>query len=283
MNDLTDNPAAGRQKESPEVAQENAEVLLTVLSGIDRMMDEMKNVVEAEPGSCHAGDNRKSPRYVPSVTIQHSLVGALHCMAEFRRVSVEESESSVAISTRPYGQIAILRQALDMCALAGWLMDSNNRDERIRRIFRLEFDNIKLSDVALNSLGAQPTPERPEKLRLLQKAFMETSVGGLDLTRSRGSSLPTTTDMLTTLEKASWTARRKYLAIWQLASGFAHGMPWAYTQVAELEVVSEHQRSESITSNVTISITALATIASRTMLLLADLVRLFSSRSRKQW
>lgn len=264
------------------MAHDSAGTMLDALGRIDSLVLLMNQVREPEPGSCHAGDNRKCPRFVPSVTIQHSLVGALHCMLEFQRVTVERGETSTGVTSRPFGQIAIVRQALDMCALAGWLMNSDNRDERIRRVFRLERENVRLSDSALKSLGQQPDRSRKEKWQELQEVFAETSVEGPDLNHS-GSMLPRTTDMLKEIEKATWTTPRKYLAYWQLASGFAHGMPWVFTQVAALEEVALHESSASSTFNVTINMTTLAMLASSTVLLLEDLVELFRSRSVKLW
>lgn len=279
---MTESPSTIRRTEDPETARDSAGTMMDALGRIDSLVLLMNRVRESEPGSCHAGDNRKSPRFVPSVTIQHSLVGALHCMLEFQRVTVEGGETSTGVTSRPFGQIAIVRQALDMCALAGWLMNSNNRDERIRRVFRLERENVRLSDSALKSLGQQPDRSREEKWQELQEIFAETSVEGLDLNHN-GSALPRTTDMLKEIEKATWTTPRKYLAHWQLASGFAHGMPWAFTQVAALEEVAPHENSASSTFNVTINMTTLAMLASSTVLLLEDLVELFRSRSIKLW
>lgn len=268
------------RRESSESRDEAAAILAKAFGELERIRDGLNAHAETQKGSSLSGDDLKSPRFIPSVTFHHSIAGALNCLEELRELMVVENKSEIEITSRPYGQIALVRQALDMAALGSYLLSPPARTERIRRVFLLEKENARLSYNTLANFGETPSKPLADRLEYLQAAAQEAGQTDLDLLRKE-IKLPTTTSMLEAVQREPWTEPRSYLGTWQLASGFAHGMSWAMSQVAELEEVAPSSRTASSTYHVTIGFTLLCTLVGNAVLLVRDLVGLYVSRAQK--
>ena len=73
-------------RESRAQEHEAAQTLVNVFAKLSEVRSRLDVVERPEPGSSLYGDDKRSPKYVPSVTVLYSLSGALNCLEELQQL-----------------------------------------------------------------------------------------------------------------------------------------------------------------------------------------------------
>lgn len=141
-------------------------------------------------------------------------------------------ENSVQLAS-PFGCYALVRNALDAAAVAMWLLEPVNGTLRIKRRIMLGVDEVS-KNAAFRHTMEQPSAKAKRRARLKEVAEIAGLAAWNPLSKDNG--LPTTTQMLKSLERLHSNKILPWLAAWQLASGHAHGKQWAQ--------LASHQRQE---------------------------------------
>jgi hypothetical protein len=173
------------------------------------------------PGSSLRGDDRVSHPFEVSQAIRHLInasVDQLHGAKSLLHVAGHEH---LAVSS------TLARAALENTATGLWILGPPNRDPRVERVLRWHARNY---DDEASTVG-HLVGDAPERHKLLVGATA--AARGLDREQVvRGYKV--TTPILGAEEFTS--IRVSFL--WAVASGFAHGRPWAYHGLLKRETLT---------------------------------------------
>lgn len=211
------------KNESEEPEDEVAIKWATMSQVLDRLAERIANPDDFPvfPGSSLRGDDRASHPFEVSQAIRHLInasVDQLHGAKSLLHVAGHEH---LAVGS------TLARAALENTATALWILGPPDRNSRVERVLRWHARNY---DDEASTVG-HLVGDAPERHKLLIRA---TAAGrGLDPEQAvRGYKV--TTPILGAEEFTSM--RVKFL--WAVASGFAHGRPWAYQGLLKREMLT---------------------------------------------
>lgn len=233
-------------------------------------MDGAGDVVDVQPGSSLAGDDRATAPYQLSHVAEHAIgvaVGHLHCL----RAAVQEAESLHAWA--PY---TLLRAAIESAAAALYLLGPASRDERVTCRLRLEWANQLDRDRMARCFGAPVEPSLAQnrehlrgivaRRRSLRDAVIFGSPPGYAAVVRGGGTASSLGGPLTE-------------GLWRRCSGMTHGRSWALLSVLDREQVSRaaegvlHVRLTSSATDVAMTTKAAAVLTAEASALLARRAR----------
>lgn len=183
---------------------------------IDRLVARAADETDFEhrPDSALAGDDRATSPYNTSHAFRQSLNASIdHLHAAKTLVHDVGMLHLGAPST-------LARSALENAATGWWLLEPSKRDERVLRTLRWYSRNFRDQHTALDDTSLTPTQTLEQKLDRIRAIASrrglnpEEAAGGFQMSKI----VQAHTDGTSTDSKF----------VWQLASGFAHGRPWAY-------------------------------------------------------
>ena len=164
--------------------QEAAHLLVTSLAPrIDQLCDDWDNSDRpVELGSQIAADNACMGPYQLAHVVALVLSHATDDLEVLREYTVRGSEDDFTVHTRPYAAYPLLRAAMENACTALWLMLPANREERVRRRFRLWITDGAHQDEVAKLMG-HPNPRSKAKRRADVEPLAATqgiSMGSLD-------------------------------------------------------------------------------------------------------
>jgi hypothetical protein len=171
-------------------------------------------------GSELAEDDRRTGQFQMSGPARTAIMAAidnLACLRDclFRWTAPDQVESRIQI----YGPFALVRGGLENASRAVWMLEPDDRDERILRRLRLDWDEWSELEKVRKAMGAPPTRTSDEHFRKLTAVIQSTAfdpgaIKSLDAT-------------YTTIVKAAGqhldTGSSRQLVIWKGCSAIAHG------------------------------------------------------------
>ncbi|MET3175981.1 UNVERIFIED_ORG: hypothetical protein ABIB52_003854 [Arthrobacter sp. UYCu721] len=200
-------------------------------AAIDDGLAPLLNPQESSP---LCSDDARIPHFPVSGYAAGQLSVATGCISSLKQMMVRESETNVDMLASPFGAYTLVRNALDAAVVALWLLEPINGTLRIKRRILLGVDEISKGAAFREAMGQHSTRE---KRRARMQEVAELAGLGLWNPLSKKAKLPSTTQMLTDLERWHSNAVMPWLAAWQLASGHAHGKLWAHIASHELQEV----------------------------------------------
>lgn len=218
------------------------------------------------PGSAMAEDDRAAHPFPVSEAVRHIInatVDQLHGL-------------KVAVHDAPQQHIAVgstlARAAIENAASGLWIIGPNRQDHRIERVLRWHARNYRDFELFLNSAERDTSAELERNGAALQQIRSVAMARGINPDVA-ASGFKVTTPLTGC---SDFTATPVYRD-WQLASGFAHGRPWAYHGFLERETLQTYSSRtyklrprEGLTSY----------LAMRSAGLLVELLRVREHRSR---
>ncbi|WP_328813580.1 hypothetical protein [Rhodococcus sp. NBC_00297] len=167
-----------------------------------------------------AGDDAASAPYQVSHCVRMCMTAGVDHLHAVKKLVVDSGFLHVA------APFSLSRGALESFAAAFWILDPPTRDVRVERVLRWNAKNFRDGERAYGRLGVAGRRSLESKLAKLQRVadargITERVTGGF-----------TSTEALVHTEENSGL---KVMFPWQLCSGFAHGRPWAYLGVSDIE------------------------------------------------
>jgi hypothetical protein len=207
----------------------------------DEIDEALAPLLDPHENSSLCRDDTRIPNFPVSGYAVGQLSVASGCIASLKQMMIRESETTIDMLASPFGAYTLVRNALDAAVVALWLLEPVNGTLRIKRRIMLGVDEIGKSAAFREAMG-QPSTKEKRRARMQEVA----GLAGLGTWNplSKNSKLPSTTQMLTDLERWHSNTVIPWLAAWQLASGHAHGKLWAQVASHELQEV-EGTRTET--------------------------------------
>lgn len=213
-------------------------------------------------GSSLWSDDVLSAPYQCSHLILHYLYVATDTLDALLRMTLDRSdEQRVTLTTRPHGQVPMLRSALECSCVAIFLLGDQSAEARIKSRLQLAFDDIerhartqKLAIKDLKRLGhaASATSNQvDEAKRQARKTLM--AVGRkFSLTRSVLDECPSMAHMVGRAGYLSGAGTEHLGFIWNVLAGASHGSHWASRDLLQYDILDEDSESDLVTVNVTL-------------------------------
>ncbi|WP_426735594.1 hypothetical protein [Glutamicibacter sp. 2E12] len=233
---MTNNPVP----ENDPTEIEHSQLVYRLLRRAASIAEVLENMPAPELGSKLDQDDQRVPTRRVSNYAHSQLVVATGCLESLEHMISRESEDEVSLAIAPYGYFALIRNAIDCLASALWLMEPVNGTLRIKRLLMLHLDEVMKASSFRASAGIEHREYKRTHFARLQEIASEAELGSWSL---RKSPLPSMTKTLKQIERLHGAARFSWLALWQLASGHAHGKNWATLSSHMLEQIpgSEHE------------------------------------------
>lgn len=257
-----------RFEEVPEVDPTEvrfSQWIVGMLEACRSYADFLGNVVVVEPGSAFAGDNARLSSFRVSDYASTQISVALGCIEALEMMIVREESTSVEVRISPYGQYALLRNALDASVTCLWMLDPVSSTGRLKRRLLLEVDETR-NAAALKTSQGQPVNDWKKKKRARIREVSDQA--GIVQWNPLKAELESTTKMLGSIERHHADPVMSWLAWWQLASGHAHGKSWATLASHDREEIDGSRDGDSATYRVTANFGVLAGMLFETMKLI---------------
>lgn len=238
----------------------------------------LENALAPEPESRLDRDDQRVPTRRVSNYAHSQMVVATGCLESLERMIARESENEVTLAIAPYGYFALIRNAIDCLATALWLMEPVNGTLRIKRLLMLQLDEVMKTSVFRESIGIEHREYKRTHCARLQEIASEAELGSWNLQKSR---LPSMTQTLKDIERLHKDSRFSWLALWQLASGHAHGKNWATLASHMREQIPDSEHEYGATFRVTGNYSMLAYFLLEVVGMLELSVRRYQELSRK--
>ena len=180
------------------------------------------------PGSSLARDDGTVGRYKVSHAALHNLNTGVTQLQTAQELMQEDDQRLIAAAT-------LLRSSIEALAIALWILDSEERAERISRSLAWFQQNVLDERVAFEDfVGKQQTGDtRGAEIRRVAKQ------NGIELPKANARIQ--SSDALRYADTALDVPNHLLLYVWRLCSGVAHGRLWAF---ANLSSVSDaHQQN----------------------------------------
>lgn len=208
--------------------------IIELLDATAKIEGDLESLIDPHEGSALFSDDVRSPHYTVSGYAAGQLSVATGCIAALKQMLVNESEDRIQVVASPFGAYALVRNALDAAAVALWLLEPVGSTLRIKRRILLGIDEIN-NGAAFRQTMDQRSTKAQKRARM--KEVAELAGLGEWNPLSKDARLPTMTQILKDLERLHSGALLPWLAVWQLASGHAHGKQWAQLASHELKEV----------------------------------------------
>lgn len=198
-------------------AERALEALTRIFERVQRFSDEMARSADGggiAPGSALSGDDKKSAYFQVSFYAWHLI-----CTANEHLHSLKLQMVDAKVLPRAPA-FTVVRGAIEAAATARWMLMPNQRRERLRRRFALQYKEAGYSIDARKSLGATTeAPSVKEKIMTIARARCGDQIR---------LTVPNHTAMLREVDETlDEYIHPSILGTWQLCSGFAHGYQWS--------------------------------------------------------
>ncbi len=180
-----------------------------------------------------------------------------------KQMIVRETDDKVLMFASPFGAYALVRNAIDVAAVALWLLEPMSGTLRIKRRMLLGVDEVNKRHALGLAMGHMSKADQGRD-RMKEVA----GLSGLGEWNPLKEKLPTMTRILGNLERHHTNVVFPWLAVWQLTSGHAHGKMWAQIESNELREVESTKTETGSQYRMTIRYGMLAPALLETMQLL---------------
>lgn len=227
--------------------------------------DFLDNEIAIQHGSGFAVDNTRLSSFRVPDYASTQLSAALGCIEALEMMITRENSDSLEVRISPYGQYALLRNALDAAVTCLWMLDPVSSTGRLKRRLLLEVDETR-NAAALKASQGHPANDWKSKKRARIREL--TRQAGIEGWNPLKVDLASTTKMLESIERHHEDPVMPWLAWWQLASGHAHGKSWATLASHQFEEIDGSRDGSSATYRVTANFGVLAGMLFETMKLI---------------
>lgn len=196
---------------------------------LDRMMERVgtKGEFPVSTGSSLAGDDAAANPYQVSHVIRMCLTAATDHLHAVKVLIVEQHVVHVAAPA------SLARAALETLAAAYWVLQPSLRDERIARSLRWHAQNMKDQEKAIGHLALPGNMPIAPKLAKLDAVAAKRSLDTKVIRKGYSS-----TETVRFAEANAPDLTLGVVLPWRICSGFAHGRPWAYLGISDLDVLA---------------------------------------------
>jgi len=179
------------------------------------------------PGSSLAGDDRASKPFKVSEAIRHIINAAVDQLHGVKVAAHDAKLQHLAVSAR------LARAAIENAAAGLWILGPHLRDSRIERVLRWHSRNDNDFQLFLDADDLDTTAEAERNRAALEQIRGVAQARGIDPKSAAGGFRVTTP-----LTECSEFTDLPVYTTWQIASGFAHGRPWAYHGLLQREDIT---------------------------------------------
>jgi hypothetical protein len=170
------------------------------------------------PGSELAEDDRRTHPYQVSHAVRAAMMAAVDHLGCLRDSLFEWSGSDrVTARIHIYGQFALVRGALENASRAVWMLELDDRDERILRRLQLEWSEVRAQEQVRDAIGP-PGRSMPDQLDDLTVLIQPT---GIDPDEIRSGASYATMVKAAGAHLAADGSRQ--VVIWRMCSALSHG------------------------------------------------------------
>lgn len=219
-------------------------------------------------GSSLAGD-RDAATYNPVPDVVRNILGValdhLHALV----VSVEQSNGMILAMS----SFTLIRTAYEAAGTGLWLLQPQSRDERLMRSMRLTYDNRRQVRSVQTGLGKTDPGFERMLGRLREQMDARDGLRGKPL-----KPMTSVTDRLTSVAELVPKLIFPPLALWQMASGVAHGNSSMMIAVLERKQVGPSDGT-SADYNVTSSVVTIALFYAAALDMIEALFDLYDARN----
>ena len=210
-------------KSDPDVEDEIGPKWAAMSEVLDRLAERIADPDDFPviPGSSLSGDDRVSHPFQVSQAVRHLINAAVDQLHGAKSLHVAGHEHLAVSST-------LARAALENAATGLWILGPSKRDLRVERVLRWHARNY---DDEASTVGHLAAGEGPAQHKLL--VSLVAAARGLDAEQVvRGYKITTP------IRGAAEFTSIRVSFLWGVASGFAHGRPWAYHGLLERETLT---------------------------------------------
>lgn len=177
------------------------------------------------PGSDLAADDRRTNPYHVSHAAWTAMLAAVSHLACLRdSLFYWSGPDQVEARIHTHGQFSLVRGALENASRAVWMLEPDNRDERLLRRLRLEWAESSALDKVRELIGTSGQ-SKDDRLKKLIALLRPTAVDP-DEIKSLQNSIKSKADYVTIVEAAGAhlaSGSSRQLVIWRACSALAHG------------------------------------------------------------
>ena len=186
------------------------------------------------------------------------------------------------------GLYPVLRAAIESAALAIYLLEPTDRDERLRRSYQVAAEDAKYQGTfATNTGNAGNTTYADTKAKIRELITTRPSIeanGPFVFRDVKYSALVENADAVMAADPALVSSRTvSLIAWWQLLSGLSHGKSWSLMAILERSAAIEDADNETAHVLMTSSAAGIALILRVAVEVLETALRLFGQRSKATW
>lgn len=187
------------------------------------------------------------------------------------------------------GLYPLLRAAIESASLAVYMLAPTERDERLRRTYRVADDDARWQGRYGVEVGRPGAQAQRDKIRAEIRELVRErgTLGDADTfpfpSLSYSGVVTTASEVIAADPAVRRHSDTSLLSWWQLLSGLSHGKQWAAITALERSgaVVDEADASASVV--LTTSPAAIAVILERAIATLEAALRLYGQRSKADW
>lgn len=176
-----------------------------------------------------AGDDRESHPFEISHAIRHLINASVDQLDGIKVLLVDAETEHLAVGS------TLARAALENTATALWILGPRSRDTRIERVLRWHARNYHHDKSTVGHLVGDAPDRHLDMVRAVART-RGLSVGAIT------SGYRTTTPIKGSSEFTTIDAN----FLWSVASGFAHGRPWAYQGLLRREALSVDEQGHKV-------------------------------------
>lgn len=186
------------------------------------------------------------------------------------------------------GLYPVLRAAIESAALAIYLLEPSDRDERLRRSFQIAAEDAKYQGTFFTNTGkVGNTTYADAKAKIRELIATRPSIEASQpfvFKDVKYSVLVENADAVMTADPALASSRTTTLiAWWQLLSGLSHGKSWSLLAILERSAAIEDPDNQTAHVRMTSSAAGIALILHVAVEALETALRLFGQRSKATW
>ncbi|WP_405372051.1 MULTISPECIES: hypothetical protein [unclassified Microbacterium] len=181
-------------------------------SAVDRLVQRVGDLDEFPvlARSSLAGDDRKAHPFEVSRAVRHLINASIDQLHGIKVLLVDAQVEHLAVGP------TLARAATENTATALWILGPAQRAERLNRVFRWHVRNYQDERKTVGKFVG----DRPDAN--ISSLMKTATMLGLDPKVEHGYAISKP------IEEAQDFTDMDVLFLWQVASGFAHGRPWAY-------------------------------------------------------
>ncbi len=236
---------------------------------LDRMMERVATEGEFPVAvrSSLAGDDAAADPYQVSHVIRMCLTAGTDHLHAVKVLVVDQHVVHLAAPA------SLARGALETIAAAYWILQPAQRDERVTRSLRWHAKNMRDAEAAVGALKLPGHTPLEQKLLKLDAVANRRS---LDTKTIRAGY--TSTEAVKCAEEHAPDLPLGVVLPWRVCSGFAHGRPWAYFGVSDVQV-TQTDESDILGVRLTSSLMKALYPSLAAVHLLERLLRLYEQRA----